>query len=79
VLSIALTTLFVLLPLFVLRRDALRERRREKVRVLVYFLCLGLGFIIVEIWLIHGGLSKLLHAFIAIEGWRGWPERGGLI
>ncbi|HEY0709283.1 MAG TPA: hypothetical protein VGG33_20905, partial [Polyangia bacterium] len=47
--SIVLTALLVLLPLIIFERHALREERGRKLRVLGFFLCLGLGFILVEI------------------------------
>src|SRR5207244_4371425 len=49
IVSTALTILFVLLPLLLFQRAALREDRPAKLRVLGYFLALGLGFILVEI------------------------------
>ncbi len=47
--SIALTIVLVLLPLFIFERKALRSERTRKLRVLGFFLTLGLGFILVEI------------------------------
>ena len=60
-LSIGATVLFVLVPLVALRRDALREERGAKLRVLGYFLCLGLGFILVEIGLMQQFVLFLGH------------------
>src|SRR5690606_36100352 len=60
-LSIAATVLFVLVPLVALRRDVLREQRGPKLRVLGYFLCLGLGFILVEIGLMQQFVLFLGH------------------
>jgi hypothetical protein len=48
-LSLALTLVLVIAPLFIFERQLLRADRQRKVRVLGYFLCLGLGFILVEI------------------------------
>jgi len=49
ILSAALTLVLVVAPLFVFERAMLRQDRARKLRVLGYFLCLGLGFILVEI------------------------------
>ena len=49
VLSSALVILFVLVPLFAFERKALQSDRRAKLRVLGYFMALGIGFILVEI------------------------------
>jgi hypothetical protein len=48
-LSGVLIALLVLVPLVVFERRALREDRRRKLRVLGFFLALGMGFILVEI------------------------------
>ncbi|HEX7508558.1 MAG TPA: hypothetical protein VF550_17425 [Polyangia bacterium] len=48
-LSVALILLFVLVPLLLFERKALREERAKKMRVLGYFLALGMGFILVEL------------------------------
>lgn len=48
-LSLALVALFVFVPLLVFERKALRTQRRAKLRLLTFFLCLGMGFILVEI------------------------------
>jgi len=64
--SAALTLLFVVLPLLLFRRDALRERRREKLRVLGFFLCLGLGFILVEIGFMQSFVLFLGHPIYAL-------------
>ncbi len=65
-LSIILTAVFVVLPLLALRRDALRERRGEKLRVLAYFLCLGLGFILVEIGIMQRFVLFLGHPIYSL-------------
>jgi hypothetical protein len=49
ILSAALTLVLVVAPLLVFERSLLRQDRARKLRVLGYFLCLGLGFILVEI------------------------------
>jgi predicted membrane-bound spermidine synthase len=49
VFSAALVALFVFVPLLLFERKALRTQRRAKLRILAYFLCLGMGFILVEI------------------------------
>ena len=48
-LSVALIVLFILVPLLLFERKALREDRTKKLRVLGYFLALGMGFILVEL------------------------------
>ena len=65
-LSLALTAVFVVLPLVALRRDALAEQRRDKLRVLVYFLCLGLGFILVEIGIMQRFVLFLGHPIYSL-------------
>jgi hypothetical protein len=64
--SLGLTTLFVILPLVLFRRDALREARRPKLRVLGYFLCLGLGFILVELGFMQKFVLFLGHPIYAL-------------
>jgi len=49
ILSAALTLVLVVVPLLIFERQLLRQDRSRKLRVLGYFLCLGLGFILVEI------------------------------
>lgn len=65
-LSLVLTAVFVVLPLVALRRDALVERRGEKLRVLLYFLCLGLGFILVEIGIMQRFVLFLGHPIYSL-------------
>lgn len=60
-LSVGLTLLFVLGPLYALRRGALREGRAGKLRLLGYFACLGVGFILVELSLMHRFILFLGH------------------
>jgi predicted membrane-bound spermidine synthase len=64
-----LVLLFIALPLLILRRQALAQNRGGKLLLLAYFICLGLGFIVVEI----GMLQKLVvflghpsHALIVV-------------
>lgn len=66
IVSIVLTLLLVVLPLFVFRRGALKENRSDKVRVLVYFLCLGFGFILVELGLMQRFVLFLGHPIYAL-------------
>jgi SAM-dependent methyltransferase len=66
VFAAALTLLLVVLPLAVLERRALREERRAKVKVLGYFLCLGLGFILVEIGFMQNFVLFLGHPIYAL-------------
>ncbi|HEY4178253.1 MAG TPA: hypothetical protein VGM90_15505 [Kofleriaceae bacterium] len=47
--SLLSTILFVLVPLVLFRRKDLAENRGTKLRVIGYFGCLGLGFILVEL------------------------------
>ena len=65
-LSAALTLVLVVVPLLLLRREALRERARRKLRVLGYFLCLGLGFILVEIGFMQKFVLFLGHPIYAL-------------
>lgn len=44
---------FIVVPLVVHRRDVLRERPMSKLRDLSYFVCLGVGFIVVEVALLQ--------------------------
>jgi predicted membrane-bound spermidine synthase len=65
-LSFTLTVLLVIVPLFAFRASALRERSGEKLRVLAYFLCLGLGFILVEIGLMQRFVLFLGHPIYSL-------------
>ena len=60
-LSFVLALGFVLGPLLLLRRDALREDRRPKLQMLAYFACLGVGYILVELALMHRFILFLGH------------------
>jgi hypothetical protein len=55
VLGVALTLvlLFIFIPLFSLRRDVIRKAPGHRLTELSYFVCLGLGFILVEMTLIQ--------------------------
>ncbi len=64
--STGLTLLFVILPLLLFRRDALREHRGAKLRVLAYFLSLGMGFIMVEIGFMQQFVLFLGHPIYAL-------------
>jgi hypothetical protein len=65
-LSAGVTIVFVLLPLFAFRRDALREARAAKLRVLGYFLCLGVAFILIEIGFMQRFVLFLGHPIYAL-------------
>ncbi|MHB8879050.1 MAG: spermidine synthase family protein [Myxococcaceae bacterium] len=64
--SQALTLLLVVLPLLVFRRDVLREQRAGKLRTMGYFLCLGFGFILVELGLMQRFILFLGHPIYAL-------------
>jgi spermidine synthase len=64
--SVGLTLLLVVLPLAAFRREALRQDRRRKLKVLGYFLCLGLGFILVELGLMQRFILFLGHPIYAL-------------
>lgn len=66
VVSLGLTLLLVVLPLVLFRRAALRQRRGDKLRVLAYFLCLGFGFILVELGLMQRFVLFLGHPIYAL-------------
>jgi spermidine synthase len=66
VLSALLTALLVLVPLVVFERKVLREDRRRKLRVLGYFLALGMGFILVEIGFMQKFVLFLGHPIYAL-------------
>jgi spermidine synthase len=65
-LSATLTALLVLVPLLVFERKVLREDRRHKLRVLGYFLALGMGFILVEIGFMQKFVLFLGHPIYAL-------------
>jgi len=65
-LSLGLTLLLIVLPLAVFRRDALRGWSSGKARVLIYFVCLGLGFILVELGLMQRFILFLGHPIYAL-------------
>src|SRR6266852_7632685 len=65
-LSLGLTLLLIVLPLAVFRRDALGRWSSGKARVLIYFVCLGLGFILVELGLMQRFILFLGHPIYAL-------------
>jgi hypothetical protein len=65
-LSTVLTVMFVLLPLLVFERKALRTELRRKLRVLAFFLSLGLGFILVELGFMQTFVLFLGHPIYAL-------------
>jgi spermidine synthase len=66
ILSAALTLVLVVAPLLIFERHSLREDRSRKLRVLGYFLCLGLGFILVEIGFMQRFVLFLGHPMYAL-------------
>ncbi len=66
IVSLVLTVLLVILPLLLFRRAALREKRGLKLRVLGYFLCLGFGFILVELGMMQRFVLFLGHPIYAL-------------
>jgi hypothetical protein len=66
VFSALLTLVFVLLPLLLLRRRTLQQQLGPKLRVLGYFACLGLGFIMVEIGFMQKFVLFLGHPIYAL-------------
>jgi hypothetical protein len=66
ILSTILTVLFVVLPLLFFDRKAMLGERRQKLQVLGYFLCLGLGFIMVEIGFMQTFVLFLGHPIYAL-------------
>ncbi len=65
-LSLVMTLLLIVGPLLLLRRAALRQDRAHKLRVLGYFLCLGLGYILVEIGFMQKFVLFLGHPIYAL-------------
>lgn len=53
IISAAVVILFILIPLLLFRRADILSRKREKLGLLGYFVCLGLAFILVEIALMQ--------------------------
>jgi spermidine synthase len=66
ILSLAMTLLLVVGPLLLLRREALRGARSLKLRLLAYFSCLGLGYILVEIGFMQKFVLFLGHPIYAL-------------
>ena len=66
ILSLAMTLLLVVGPLLLLRREALRGARGLKLRLLAYFSCLGLGYILVEIGFMQKFVLFLGHPIYAL-------------
>jgi hypothetical protein len=56
----------VIVPLFAFRASVLRENTGAKLRVLGYFLCLGLGFILVEIGMMQRFVLFLGHPIYSL-------------
>jgi hypothetical protein len=67
---LAITTvmvlLFILVPLVLVRKRALTTRVKDKLSYLLYFACLGAGFIIVEIAMIQKFILFLGHPVYAL-------------
>ena len=51
--AFGLVLLFIFLPLLILRRRIIRQAPKRRLIELAYFICLGLGFILVEITLVQ--------------------------
>ncbi len=64
--SLLATLVFVVAPLVVFRRGVLADDRRKKLRVVGYFACLGLGFILVEIGFMQQFVLFLGHPVYAL-------------
>ncbi|HZN93151.1 MAG TPA: hypothetical protein VFB81_10630 [Myxococcales bacterium] len=64
--SVGLTLALVVLPLWMFRREALSAQRGPKLRVLGYFLALGLGYILVELGLMQRFILFLGHPIYAL-------------
>lgn len=64
--SAGLTVLLVILPLFIFDRGALQVERWRKLRVLGFFLTLGLGFIMVELGFMQTFVLFLGHPIYAL-------------
>jgi predicted membrane-bound spermidine synthase len=65
-LSLLMTLVLVVGPLVLLRRSALRQDRGQKLRLLGYFMCLGLGYILVEIGFMQKFVLFLGHPIYAL-------------
>lgn len=65
-LSLGLTLVLIVLPLAVFRRDAVGGWGSGKARVLIYFVSLGLGFILVELGLMQRFILFLGHPIYAL-------------
>lgn len=66
VVSAALTALFILGPLWLVRGRLQGRDRRSTVRWLLYFACLGVGFIVVEVALVQKSILFLGHPVYAL-------------
>jgi hypothetical protein len=64
--SLLATLAFVIIPLFVFRRGVLAEDRKPKLRVIGYFACIGLAFILVEIGFMQHFVLFLGHPVYAL-------------
>ncbi len=53
IISFAVVLIFIVLPLLMFRRDDIRRNRGQKLKLLGYFICLGLSFILIEIALMQ--------------------------
>jgi len=59
--------LFIVIPLFFFKREALREDKGKKIFYLLYFSCLGLGFMQIEMAMIQKFILFLGHPTYAIS------------
>ncbi|HSE96833.1 MAG TPA: hypothetical protein VLD57_01095 [Blastocatellia bacterium] len=66
VITTVLVLLFILVPLALVRRRALTTRVKDKLSYLLYFACLGAGFIIVEVAMIQKFILFLGHPVYAL-------------
>jgi len=90
--SIVVVVLFIILPLLLFQRQDIRERSGPKLRLLGYFICLGLAYILIEIALMQHFtlfLGYPIYSLVAVlmslllfsglgSGWTGRIKEAGL-
>jgi hypothetical protein len=65
--ALFLVILFILLPLVVFKKETLKETGCSKIKYLLYFACLGIGFMLIEISFIYKFVLFLGHPIFALS------------
>jgi hypothetical protein len=92
IISVVVVLVFIILPLLLFRRADIRRESGKKLRLLLYFICLGLSYILIEIALMQHFtlfLGYPVYSLVAVlmslllfsgfgSGWSGRVQSGNL-